>query len=67
MGAESIDDADVARWRGLIEATGAPGWIEELITERVTIAVNHISDDRIDQWAQSALADMAAACTLRTT
>jgi geranylgeranyl diphosphate synthase type I len=67
MSAESLDDADVARWRGLIVATGAPDWIEELITERVAIAVNHVSDDRIDEWAQSALADMAAACTLRTT
>jgi geranylgeranyl diphosphate synthase type I len=48
-------------------ATGAPDWIEELITERVAVAINLVSDDRIDDWAQSALADMAAVCTLRTT
>ena len=67
MNADRLDDADVAHWRNLIVATGAPDWIEELIAERVAVAVNQISDDRIDDWAQSALADMAAVCTVRMT
>ncbi len=65
--AVELDDADIARWRTLIVATGALDWIEELIAERVAVAVDQISDDRIDCWAQSALADMAAVCTRRTT
>jgi len=67
MNADRLDDADVARWRNLIVATGAPDWIEELIAERVGVAVDQISDDRIDDWAQSALADMASVCTRRAT
>ena len=67
MSAEELDDADIAHWRTLIVATGAAEWIEELISERVASATRHICDDRIDDWAQSALADMAAVCTLRMT
>lgn len=67
MSAESLDESDIAHWRTLIVATGAPAWIEELIAERVEAAVAHITDDRIDEWVQSALADMAAVCTLRMT
>ena len=67
MSAERLDDADIAQWRSLIVATGAPAWIEELISERVAVAVEHISDHRIDDWVRDALADMAAVCTLRLT
>ena len=67
MSATELDEADITHWRTLIAATGAPAWIEELIAERVAAAVDHISDGRIDDWVQSALADMAAACTLRMT
>lgn len=67
MSADSLDDADIAHWRTLIVATGAPAWIEESIAERVAVAVGHISDDRIDEWVRSALAGMAAVCALRTT
>jgi geranylgeranyl diphosphate synthase type I len=67
MSAGELDDADIAHWRTLIVATGAAEWIEELIAERVASATRHICDDRIDDWAQSALADMAAVCTLRMT
>ena len=65
--AEELTDSDIAHWRTLIVATGAVDWIEELIAERVASATDHICDDRIDDWVQSALADMAAVCTLRTT
>ena len=67
MSAEELSESDIAHWRNLIVATGAADWIEELITERVAVATEHIRDDRIDDWVQSALADMAVVCTLRVT
>ena len=67
MNAEELTDSDIAHWRTLIVATGAADWIEELITDRLTEAIGHIRDDRIDGWAQSALADMASVCTVRAT
>ncbi len=67
MDAEELTDSDIAHWRTLIVATGAVDWIEELIAERVATAIEHICDDRIDDWVQSTLTDMAAVCTLRTT
>ena len=67
MNADQLTDPDIARWRNLIVATGAADWIEELIVERVAAATEHICDDRIDDWVQSALADMASVCTLRVT
>jgi geranylgeranyl diphosphate synthase type I len=65
--AEELDDSDIAHWRTLIVATGAVDWIEELIAERVASATDQICDAPIDDWVQSALADMAAVCTLRMT
>jgi geranylgeranyl diphosphate synthase type I len=67
MSAEELDDSDIAHWRTLIVATGAVDWIEELIAERVSSATDYIFDAPIDDWVQSALADMAAVCTLRMT
>ena len=65
MSAEELDDADIAHWRTLITATGAVDRIEAMIAERVEAANIHLDDDRIDETVQSALAAMAAACTLR--
>jgi len=67
MAADELTDSDIARWRNLIVATGAADWIEELIAERVAEAAEHLRDRRIDEWVQSALADMASVCTLRVT
>ena len=67
MNAEELTESDIAHWRTMIVATGAADWIEELITERVAVATEHICDTRIDLWVQSALADMASVCTLRVT
>lgn len=67
MNAEELTESDIAHWRTMIVATGAADWIEELITERVAVATEHICDKRIDLWVQSALADMASVCTLRVT
>ena len=67
MVAEELDESAIAHWRALIVATGAPAWIEELITERVAAALHHIDDHRIDDAMRSALATMAALCTSRMT
>ena len=67
MNAEELTDSDIGHWRNLIVATGAADWIEELIAERVASATRHIRDDRIDDWVQSALTDMASVCTQRVT
>jgi geranylgeranyl diphosphate synthase type I len=67
MNADGLDEADIIRWRNLIVATGAVEWIEDMIAERVAAAQDHLSDNRIDDWVQSTLANMAAACTLRVT
>lgn len=67
VAADVLEESDVERWRTLISATGAVDWIEELIAERVSAALAYLDDKRIGDWAQSALADMAAVCTERTT
>nr|WP_246224577.1 polyprenyl synthetase family protein [Mycolicibacterium anyangense] len=67
MNAEELDTADITRWRNLIVATGAVEWIEDMIDDLVATAVDRVSDNRIDGWVQSTLANMAAACTLRVT
>ena len=67
MNADDLGEADVTRWRNLIVATGAVEWVEDMIAERVAAAHDHLSDNRIDDWVQSTLANMAAACTLRVT
>ena len=65
MNADYLGDADIARWRNLIVATGAVEWIEQMIAERVRDADKSLGDIRIDDSVRAALAEMAAACTLR--
>jgi len=65
MCAEDLDDGDLDRWRTLIVASGAVQWIEDMIDGRVTAALDHLSDSRIDEWVQAALANMATVCTSR--
>lgn len=67
MSAEELDEADIALWRSLIASTGAVERIEDMIAERIAAANDHIDDRRIDDTVQSALAEMAAACAVRTT
>ena len=67
MAAECLDEADIAQWRTLIVATGAPEWIEAMIAERVATANDCIETADIAGDVASALASMAAACTVRVT
>src|SRR3954451_4063652 len=65
MTAERLNDDDVRRWRELIAATGAMEWIERLIDARLTLALRLIDESGIRPAVQTALAEMAAACTER--
>lgn len=67
MTADELSEADIAHWRNLIMATGAPDWIEDMITERVNAANEHLGGVRIDDSVRCVLSEMAAACTLRVT
>jgi len=67
VNADSLDDSDIDRWRRLIVGTGAVDWIEQLIADRVVAALGYLDDGRIGGWARSALTEMAAVCTERTT
>ncbi|WP_369803949.1 polyprenyl synthetase family protein [Mycobacterium sp. 1274761.0] len=65
MSARELDDEDVRRWRGLITATGAVEWVEQLISSRLDRALAWIDSDLLDSAVRQALTEMAAACTDR--
>lgn len=65
MDADELHDGDVQQWRTLIAATGAAEWIEQLIDERLTRALDRIDTDQIPDAARTALVGMAAICTDR--
>jgi geranylgeranyl diphosphate synthase, type I len=65
MSASALDDTDVARWRTLIAATGAVEWIEHMIDQRVTRALDWLHDTRIDDPVRTALVGMATICAER--
>ncbi len=65
MGARDLDEADIGRWRTLIAATGAVQWIEQMIADRLSTAIERIGTSRIDESVRSALVKMAAVCTQR--
>jgi len=65
VGTPELDDADIARWRSLIVATGALEWIEQLIDSRLTQALELVETGPLDPVVRDALADMAATCTER--
>ena len=65
MSAAELDEADVDRWRTLINATGAVQRIEEMIADRLRCATEWIGESRLDQAVRSALLNMASACTQR--
>lgn len=67
MAADELSAADVAHWRTLIVATGAPAWVEQMIDERVAAALELIADIPVDPLVRHRLELMADLCTRRTT
>lgn len=67
MNAEFLSPADIAQWRTLIVASGAPGWVEEMIADRVAAALDLIADAPIEDRVRDRLARMADLCTRRAT
>ncbi|MBJ7338838.1 MAG: polyprenyl synthetase family protein [Mycolicibacterium sp.] len=65
MTATALSPADAERWQSLIVASGAVEWIEQLIDERLTSAVDCLADVDIPQLTRASLEDMAVYCTER--
>jgi geranylgeranyl diphosphate synthase type I len=66
MNTADLDDNAIERWRTLIVTTGAVQRIEDMISSRVSSALNELDDLRIGEPVRAGLANMAAACTERT-
>ena len=66
MNTGDLDDNGVERWRSLIVTTGAVQRIEDMISSRVSSALNELDDLRIGEPVRAGLANMAAVCTERT-
>jgi geranylgeranyl diphosphate synthase, type I len=66
MNTGDLDDNAVERWRTLIVTTGAVQRIEDMISSRVSSALNELDDLRIGEPVRAGLANMAAVCTERT-
>lgn len=65
MSRRDLDADDLARWRDLIDATGAVQWIEQLIERRLSHALDRLHTSPLDDAVRTALIDMAAVCTRR--
>lgn len=65
MRTPTLRPADAERWRALIVESGAVGWIEQLIHERLTSALGLLSSADIPQNTREALEEMAIVCTER--
>ncbi len=68
MTADHLGSEDVARWQALISEVGTVEWIEDMIDQRFTVAVEalgSLSRTELGTEARSALITMAAACTER--
>jgi geranylgeranyl diphosphate synthase type I len=66
MNTAELDRAAIDRWRALIVRTGAVGWIEDTISNRVGSARAELDQLRISEPVRAALANMATVCTERT-
>ena len=66
MNTGDLDDKAIERWRTLIVTTGAVQRIEDMISSRVSSALNELDDLRIGEPVRAGLANMAAVCTERT-
>jgi geranylgeranyl diphosphate synthase, type I len=67
MTVQDVNDADIARWQTLIADIGTVDWIEQLIDQRLTYALDSLDSSPLDSDVRTALAAMAAACTERVT
>jgi geranylgeranyl diphosphate synthase type I len=65
MNTGDLDDKAIERWRTLIVTTGAVQRIEDMISSRVSSALNKLDDLRIGEPVRAGLANMAAVCTER--
>lgn len=65
MAGDRLDQSALDHWQGLIVATGAVQWIEELIAARVQEAQKALDCSMIAQPVTAALLDMAGLCTQR--
>jgi geranylgeranyl diphosphate synthase type I len=66
MRGDDLSESDIDRWRALIVATGALEWIEQLMDQRLSHALDLIDAQGLAAPIRTALAAMAAACTERT-
>jgi geranylgeranyl diphosphate synthase type I len=66
MSSPALGPADAERWRALITVSGAVQWIEQLIDERLTRALDCLDTAGIPEMTRAALKDMAIVCTERT-
>ena len=66
MNTGDLDHNAIERWRTLIVTTGAVQRIEDMISSRVSSALNELDDLRIGEPVRAGLANMAAVCTERT-
>ena len=65
MNGHVLDDDALDRCKALIVATGAVQMIEQMISDRLASAREHLGDISIDEPVRAALAEMAAACADR--
>ena len=66
MNTGDLDDNALERWRTLIVTTGAVQRIEDMISSRVSSALNELDDLRIGEPVRAGLTNMAAVCAERT-
>ncbi|MGD1254286.1 polyprenyl synthetase family protein [Mycobacterium seoulense] len=65
MNGHALEAGALERWKALILETGAVDMIEEMISDRVAAAREHLGDTAIEDHVRAALDEMAAACTDR--
>jgi geranylgeranyl diphosphate synthase type I len=65
MTADRLSVDDLARWRALIDEVGTVDWLERLIDQRLSRALDSLDTVQLDSEAHSVLVSMAAACTER--
>lgn len=65
MTSGNLTPTDIASWQTLISEVGTVDWIERLIDQRLTCALDSLDTAALESSARSALIAMAAACTER--